>query len=73
MYIYIYISLRFTVKNSVTSYLAFILNLSNLRMTILQARNWFKVVRYGDSYAVFLGRWILAHGLVVTSKASHSK
>ena len=42
-------------------------------MTILQARNWFKVVRYGDSYAVFLGRWILAHGLVVTSKASHSK
>ena len=37
---------RFAVKNSGISCLAFIFNISNQRMTKLQAKNLFKVVEY---------------------------
>ena len=40
---------RFAVKNSDILGLALIFNLSNLRMTILHAKNRFKVARYDES------------------------
>ena len=41
-----YINYRFRVKNSGISCLALILSLNNQRMTIQQAKKWFKVLRY---------------------------
>ena len=55
-------------KNSGILCLALIFNLSNLRMTILYAKNWSKVARYDT---VFIVRLILVHRLVL--KASHSQ
>ena len=63
-----YIDKRFVVKNSGILCLTLIFNLSNLRMTILHAKNWFKVARC-DKYC-FNGM-IQTHGSVV--KASHSE
>ena len=37
------INQRFAVNNSGISCLALIFNLNNLRMTILQVKNWFRV------------------------------
>ena len=61
----------FAVKNSGTSCLwAQIFNLSNLRLTILDAKNRFKVARYDTSYAVSCCRLIQIHGLVVKTNTS---
>ena len=46
-----YIDKRFAVTNSGISCLAWIFNLSNPRTTILNAKNWFKVVRCDESYS----------------------
>ena len=49
------INKMFEVKDSGRSCLALKFNLINPRTTILSAKYWFKVVRFGKSYIVFFG------------------
>ena len=57
---------RFAVKNSGMSCLTLVFNLSNLIMTILNAKHWSKVAKYEESYTVFGDRLIPTHGFVVS-------
>ena len=60
---------RFAVKNSGISCLALIFNLRNQGMTILHAKNQFKVAKYDESYTVLFNRSIQTHNFV--AKVSH--
>ena len=65
---------KFAVKSFGISCLALIFNSSNptLTMTILQAKNQFKVAICYESYTVFFCRSIQTHGLVDKASSRES-
>ena len=57
-----YIDKRVCSQEFLYTCLVLIFNSSNLRMTILQGKNQFKVAKYYHSYKAFFSRSIQTHG-----------